>query len=295
MLNILRRVSGSGANFTASWSSYQSSFGTPGVATDSWLGLNTWVAILNSYQTELFVNLTLANGVSYYQRYQQVSISNSTKKYVLNVTGWQTGTAGDALANSALQPFSTYDNNNDASGLSGGCTTAFGGYGWWYSSTCHQGLPTGTYSTPGNKSMTIANFGRYVSWSPSTGYYYSLTSIDIKLRRIITCNSSSCGYGYCGVADQCVCPAGSNGTHCENLFCNGVPVADPNVCGGLGTCMSGNLCVCNYGYSGSYCQYYTANCIAGYSGTTCQTQYSTACFSTAGANLAAETNHIALC
>ena len=92
----------------------------------------------------------------------------------MTVSGY-TGTAGDSMSSHTNMKFSTHDNDQDTS--SENCASVFKG-AWWYH-TCHSSNPNGQYLHG-----IISSYGDGVIWYEFKGHYYSLKTIEFKIRRL---------------------------------------------------------------------------------------------------------------
>ncbi len=163
--------------FYRGWVDYEKGFGN--LTGEFWLGLNFLNRITAISSTaagnELRVDLKDFDGYSAYAKYGKFSIGDSTDKYRLTVSDYS-GTTGDSLAwfHNGYQ-FSTKDQDNDACS-SCNCAQQYEG-AWWYR-ICHHSSLNGVYLGGPHP-----NNARGVVWNSWTGYYYSLKSAEMKLRR----------------------------------------------------------------------------------------------------------------
>ena len=94
--------------------------------------------------------------------------------YKLLVSGYS-GTAGDGMSYHNEQFFTTYDNDQDNDGQNNCAQLRTGG--WWYNA-CFHSNPNGQYLHGQN---TL--YGKGIIWRPLKGVYYSMKSIEFKVKR----------------------------------------------------------------------------------------------------------------
>ena len=168
-----RRMDGS-VDFYRYWTDYQQGFGN--LSGEFWLGLDK-IHRLTSTATELRVDLQDFEGNSTYAQYTSFSIGDSASKYILSVSGYDRGTAGDSLINADRNHhgsrFTTRDQDNDAA-VGVNCAQLYNG-AWWYLN-CYSAHLNGPYYTVPQTS------NRGIIWSTWRGYDYSLKFTEMKLR-----------------------------------------------------------------------------------------------------------------
>ncbi|XP_076838991.1 microfibril-associated glycoprotein 4-like [Brachyhypopomus gauderio] len=171
---IQQRFDGS-VNFYRPWAEYQKGFGN--ASGEFWLGLDNIYLITNLERYELRVDMMDFEGGHSYAQYSAFFIDSEVNSYQLHVSGYIDGGAGDSLSYLMGKPFATYDQNPY-----GSCADQmFGGfwyYCWWYEGISN---PNGLYYW--NK-MPGSNTYNGIMWSSWKGFYYSLKSIQMKIRRV---------------------------------------------------------------------------------------------------------------
>ncbi|XP_062618313.1 fibroleukin-like [Saccostrea cucullata] len=88
---IQKRVDGL-TDFNRTWNEYKQGFGS--VNLSYWLG-NDIIHLLTKHKPSLYVSITLTNGITLYQQYEEFSITNETDNYRLYLNGPRTGTLGE--------------------------------------------------------------------------------------------------------------------------------------------------------------------------------------------------------
>ncbi|XP_062610830.1 fibroleukin-like [Saccostrea cucullata] len=143
---IQKRISGS-LSFKQSWSEYKNGFGTPDQ--NVWIGNDAINQLTKRRNSFLYVSITLVNGTTLYELYDQFSVSDETQKYQLFLGGPATGTLGDSMLNTTYDwgklsgmYFSTKDRDNDR--YSGRNCAAHWGGGWWFNE-CHEAFLNGPW------------------------------------------------------------------------------------------------------------------------------------------------------
>ncbi|XP_076107161.1 uncharacterized protein LOC143075580 [Mytilus galloprovincialis] len=126
---IQRRMNGK-TNFYRGWKEYENGFGD--LNEEYWLGNDKIHRLTTGGKYVLRIDLEDFKGNTPYAKYKHFSISNSSKKYKLTVSGYS-GTAGDSLAYHNGRTFSTKDDNR------GKCAVNYTG-SWWYGGCYHSNL-----------------------------------------------------------------------------------------------------------------------------------------------------------
>jgi len=171
-----RRLNGQ-TKFYRGWSSYKEGFGNP--QREFWLG-NENIYLL-TYQgeypagSELRIDMEDWSYKKHFAKYTTFLIDNEEEKYKLHVNGFS-GDAGDSLGGHNGQMFSTYDADNDVNG-GGSCASKYRG-AWWYLK-CHSSNLNGEYRWYGEE----VPYARGVIWKSYKDYYYSMKSVEMKVRR----------------------------------------------------------------------------------------------------------------
>ncbi|XP_062574947.1 fibrinogen-like protein 1, partial [Saccostrea cucullata] len=137
---IQKRVSGS-VSFDRTWSEYKVGFGN---ASDSyWIGNDVIHQLTKGRNSSLYVSITLQDGTTLYELYQQFSVSDGRDSYRLYLGGSASGTLGDSMFNTgdirfnlSGMYFSTPDRDNDRASI-GNCAAYSGRRGGWWFNACH--------------------------------------------------------------------------------------------------------------------------------------------------------------
>ncbi|KFB50572.1 AGAP012000-PA-like protein [Anopheles sinensis] len=167
-----RRIDGS-VDFYQNWTMYKNGFGD--VNGEHWLGLEKLHYMTESGSHELLVLLEDFEGNTTYALYDNFKIASETEKYKL-IVGNYSGTAGDSLTKHNRIKFSTYDQDNDLSGINEDCTFSFKGAWWFYD--CYCSNLNGKYYQAGEHVH-----GEGVDWLSFRGDKYSLKSATMMFRR----------------------------------------------------------------------------------------------------------------
>ncbi|XP_078135909.1 microfibril-associated glycoprotein 4-like isoform X2 [Sander vitreus] len=169
-----RRMDGS-VNFYRGWNQYKSSFGNP--AGEYWLGLNNIYHLSNNKKIELLVDMEDFQGKKVFARYSSFSVGAAGGGFVLNVSGFIDGGAGDSLSYHNKMKFSTFDKDQDK--WPWNCASSFLG-AFWYNS-CHYANPNGVYRLGTNSTFSAVG----VKWQTWKGRDYSLKAISMKIRPVL--------------------------------------------------------------------------------------------------------------
>ena len=164
-----RRINGT-QNFYLNWIDYVRGFGD--VRGEFWLGLLN-IHRLTASSTELRVDLADFDYNIRFAKYNTFSVGDSDSKFTLTVSGYS-GTAGEGLAHSNDRPFSTKNQDNDASGRQ--CAQDFQG-AWWYGVCTNANLNGHYYMGPNSPADGVY----WYYWKGST---YSLKVTELKVRRV---------------------------------------------------------------------------------------------------------------
>ncbi|XP_059140063.1 ficolin-2-like [Physella acuta] len=161
-----RRVSGT-VDFYRNWTEYKNGFGNFSSG-NFYLGNENIYLITSKRQHELRVDLTTVDGVSYFAKYSNFSITSEADGYRLQVSGYS-GTAGDGLVYHNLMKFTTYDQDNDLYGDN--CASVYHG-AWWYQS-CYYSNLNGEW---GSTTVTGINW----NFANGVGYHFPLTEMKFR-------------------------------------------------------------------------------------------------------------------
>ncbi|CAH2308078.1 microfibril-associated glyco 4 [Pelobates cultripes] len=174
---IQKRFNGSLAFFRG-WTDYKLGFGR--ADGEYWLGLHNVYLLTLKRKYELRVDLGDFENNTAYAKYSDFALSPKAINpeedgYALYVEGFHDGGAGDALSYHNGMKFSTYDSDRDT--YTQNCAALSTG-GFWFKS-CHQANLNGPYL--GGVHLSYASG---VIWFPWKGYYYSLKTTEMKIRRV---------------------------------------------------------------------------------------------------------------
>nr|CAB3245949.1 fibrn fibrinogen-like protein [Phallusia mammillata] len=184
---IQRRIAG-GENFTRSWLEYRNGFGNSSL--DHWLGLDRMNFITTGNRARrvmLRIDLTDWDGTSRHAIYRVFRIKGATRNFELVALKYS-GTAGDALNygesyNHNLQPFTTYDRDND--GYEQGNCGEYYRSGWWFSA-CFAANLNGVYHRGQYRGVQKGIY--WGTWDklsdPVSNSRYSFKYVDMKVRPI---------------------------------------------------------------------------------------------------------------
>ncbi|XP_062865674.1 microfibril-associated glycoprotein 4-like [Trichomycterus rosablanca] len=165
---IQRRMDGS-VNFYRPWDQYRNGFGD--VNGEYWLGLQNIFLITWMQKHELRVEMEDFEHARVYAQYSSFYIDSESDRYKLHVSGYVDGGAGDSLSYHSENPFATFDRDVSSWALS------YEG-GFWFASYLRAN-PNGVYKW-GNGVPAYTG----VHWYDWKGNYYSLKSIEMKIRRV---------------------------------------------------------------------------------------------------------------
>ncbi|XP_031163699.2 microfibril-associated glycoprotein 4-like [Sander lucioperca] len=170
-----RRMDGS-VNFYRGWDQYKTGFGN--AAGEFWLGLDNIGYLTKNRKTELLVDMEDFEGKKVFARYSLFSIGAECDGFVLSVSGFTNGGAGDSLSYHNGMKFTTFDKDQDT-WPTGNCARTYLG-AFWYA-TCHKANPNGVYRWGADKSL----FAVGAEWQTWKGYDYSLKTISMKIRPVL--------------------------------------------------------------------------------------------------------------
>ncbi|XP_062585737.1 fibroleukin-like [Saccostrea cucullata] len=145
---IQKRIDGS-LTFDKNWDDYKNGFGAP--EQNVWIGNDVIHQLTMGKNSSLYVSITLSNGSTLYELYDQFSISDEADKYQLFLSGPVTGTLGDSMLNTSNTKanlsgmyFSTPDRDNDKwTGVNCAALSIVRG-GWWFNA-CHFAFLNGQW------------------------------------------------------------------------------------------------------------------------------------------------------
>ncbi|XP_036962547.1 microfibril-associated glycoprotein 4-like [Acanthopagrus latus] len=167
------RMDGS-VNFYRPWDQYKKGFGS--AAGEYWLGLDHIHHLTKGRKVELLVQMEDFEGKTVFARYTSFSVEGECDGYLLKVSGFINGGAGDSLSYHNGQKFTTFDKDQDA--WKGNCARSYLG-AFWYRS-CHQVNPNGVYRWGADKTLYAVG----VEWYHWKRNDYSLKSIRMKIRPV---------------------------------------------------------------------------------------------------------------
>ncbi|XP_035853192.1 microfibril-associated glycoprotein 4-like [Sander lucioperca] len=171
---IQRRMDGT-VNFYRGWDQYKAGFGNP--AGEYWLGLNNIYYLTEKRKTELLVDMEDFDGKKVFARYSSFSVGAEHGGFVLSVSGFINGGAGDSLSYHNGMKFTTFDKDQD--NWSGNCAKLNLGAFWF--NGCHYANPNGVYRWGYDKTINYVG----VDWYYWKGYNYSLKTISMKIRPVL--------------------------------------------------------------------------------------------------------------
>ncbi|XP_078135187.1 microfibril-associated glycoprotein 4-like isoform X2 [Sander vitreus] len=169
-----RRMDGT-VNFYRGWDQYKSGFGN--AAREYWLGLDNLYYLTNNKKSELLVDMEDFEGRKAFARYSSFSVGAERDGFVLSVSGFINGGAGDSLSSHNGMKFSTFDKDQDT--WPQNCAKSFLGAFWYY--TCHYSNPNGVYLWGSDSTLYAVG----VEWSSWKGHNYSLKTISMKIRPVL--------------------------------------------------------------------------------------------------------------
>lgn len=167
---VQRRANGT-VDFYRTWAEYAIGFGTP---TEYWIG-NNRLATMTAAGVELRIDMTRANQETAYALYSNFRVTAAADAYRLASATWAGGNAGDSLAPHVGAQFTTKDVSHDQVDRSNNCAMQYKG-AWWYTS-CHASNLNGLYLNGAHESYADG-----VNWRTWTGYYESLSKVEMKVR-----------------------------------------------------------------------------------------------------------------
>ncbi|XP_054483061.1 microfibril-associated glycoprotein 4-like [Anoplopoma fimbria] len=170
---IQRRMDGS-VNFYRPWDQYKLGFGS--AVGEHWLGLDNIHYLTHNKKYELLVEMEDFDGKKVFARYSQFSVGAECDGFVLKVSGFTNGGAGDSLSYHSGQKFTTFDKDQDSNAEN--CAKRYLG-AFWYN-TCHSSNPNGVYRWGADNTVYAVG----VEWSLWKGHGYSLKAISMKIRPV---------------------------------------------------------------------------------------------------------------
>ncbi|XP_062597008.1 fibroleukin-like [Saccostrea cucullata] len=146
---IQKRVSGS-VSFDRTWTDYKNGFGFPN--TSYWIGNDVIHQLTKRSNTSLYVTITLTNGTTLYELYDQFSVADKTNNYRLFLGGPATGTLGDFMLDTGFpdyydlsgMSFSIPDRDNDGYSNTNCAALSYIRGGWWFN-WCHRAFFNGPW------------------------------------------------------------------------------------------------------------------------------------------------------
>ncbi|XP_044034170.1 microfibril-associated glycoprotein 4-like isoform X2 [Siniperca chuatsi] len=168
-----RRMDGS-VNFYRPWDQYKKGFGVP--SGEYWLGLDNIYYLTRNRKYELLVDMEDFEGNKVFARYTSFAVDSERSGYLLRVSGFINGGAGDSLSYHDGQKFSTLDKDQDS--VSANCARTYLG-AFWYKA-CHHANPNGVYLWGADQIVSAIGMG----WHQWKGFDYSLKTISMKIRPV---------------------------------------------------------------------------------------------------------------
>ena len=168
-------------DFYRGWADYVAGFGD--LYCNLWAGLDHLHSMTSAHDVELHVYMdTFDDGEEFVARYSQFSVGDAASQYELFAAGY-TGNAGDTFTDTSISlaylvgmKFTTKDNDNDLQPYN--CAHIYKG-AWWYRN-CHNSNLNGQYLWGDHASVADG-----INWKPAKGYYYSMKTSIMKIRRTI--------------------------------------------------------------------------------------------------------------
>lgn len=171
---IQRRMDGT-VNFYRPWNYYKMGFGN--ATGEYWLGLDIIHILTYKQKYELLVDMEDFEGNKASARYSSFKVDSECDGYVLHVSDFINGGAGDSLTYHNGQKFSTFDKDQDP--YSGNCAKKFLG-AFWYNQ-CHFVNVNGVYRWGADDTLYAVGVEWY-HWKG--GHNYSLKAISMKIRPV---------------------------------------------------------------------------------------------------------------
>ncbi|XP_069108438.1 microfibril-associated glycoprotein 4-like isoform X1 [Argopecten irradians] len=166
-----RRMDGS-IDFYRKWAEYQMGFGN--LDGEFWLGNQALHFLTSQGGYELRIDMEDFDGNRRFCIYKFFHVGGLSTNYKLSIA-YYSGDAGNSLSRHNGRPFSTYDADHDSHKAN--CAAVHRG-AWWYEG-CHESNLNGVYLNGNNK-----EYADGVVWFHWRGYYYSLKSSKMMVRRI---------------------------------------------------------------------------------------------------------------
>ncbi|KAI8747800.1 BgiBFREP22.3 [Biomphalaria glabrata] len=161
-----RRINGK-VNFYRGWKEYRDGFGDYDIG-EFYLGNENIFNLTSTGQYDLRIDLEF-NNTKYFAQYENFKVLSETEKYKLKI-GKYSGNAGNNLLSHNNEFFTTYDSDNDKSGVN--CAVDRSGAWWYY--ICHSSNLNGQWGSKlGYKGM---------NWFDLTGYSDSVSFTEMKIR-----------------------------------------------------------------------------------------------------------------
>ncbi|KAK0060315.1 BpsFReDn18 [Biomphalaria pfeifferi] len=157
-------------SFNRNWTEYKNGFGT--TCTDYWLGNEIIHQITSMNNFELRIDL-FASENRYYATYRNFKVGSEKDNYRLSLGEFFKGNTNDDLRTHDNMSFSTPDRDND-NNPEYFCAQRYES-GWWFNKCLKVNL-NGHFDT----TMT----GKHVIWYAVTGYTKSVTSVEMKIRKM---------------------------------------------------------------------------------------------------------------
>ncbi|KAH9525811.1 Ficolin-1 [Bulinus truncatus] len=155
--------------FYNDWYLFKHGFGP--VCDDYWLGNKYMHQITSSGKYELRIDIEYRSA-TYYAQYANFSIDDEEKQYALHIAGFK-GNLRDDLSYHDNMMFSTKERDNDNDPLKH-CANYYRN-AWWYNN-CHLVNLNGYF-------ITSKYYGFSVLWKTLTGYYTSVSAVEMKIRK----------------------------------------------------------------------------------------------------------------
>ncbi|XP_054082752.1 fibrinogen C domain-containing protein 1-like [Zeugodacus cucurbitae] len=171
---IIQRRQSNDTDFYRGWIEYEHGFGD--LNANFFLGLDKIHALTHSQTHELWFQLEDFQNETRFAKYDSFAIGNAEEKYVLNVLGQYSGTAGASFSEQQGAKFTTKDNDNDSK-PDKNCAVQYAG-AWWYRK-CHHCNLNGLYLVG---EFPQHQHGKGMVWEYWRGYRYSLKYVHMAIR-----------------------------------------------------------------------------------------------------------------
>ena len=172
----LKRIDGS-VDFYQNIAAYTEGFGD--VCGEYWLGLDALHAMTSAKTYQIRADMSDWDGASAHSLYASMVVADASDDYRLTLGAFLGGEGGNGFLTNQNMFFTTYDAERDKQ-VSVNCAVHHTS-GFWYNA-CSTVHPTSKYYTGGPYTGTRNNGIQWRSWSLHSDSWYSLKTLDMKLR-----------------------------------------------------------------------------------------------------------------